>query len=145
MKRIPPSFTHPLCAHAYSPNETSTSLAARHACTCVFKVSVATVSKVIYYSTWSLSGWFAHRAHSRPPVISSAHHAAPPRPHEHDLSVSSVARRVSAAEAVYPPPWSHQHRETGAAPRSRAGCCWACTALRRTPSCMMFTRVQPDH
>lgn len=49
-----------------------------HSCerTCVFKVSMATVSKVIYYSTWSLSGWYTRLLSTitlRPPVISSAH------------------------------------------------------------------------
>lgn len=35
---------------------------------------MATVSKVIYYSTWSLSGWYTRLlASPRPPVISSAH------------------------------------------------------------------------
>lgn len=43
---------------------------------CFFKVTMATVSKVIYYSTWSLSGWYARLLATiapRPPVISSAH------------------------------------------------------------------------
>lgn len=45
-------------------------------CSCFFKVTMATVSKVIYYSTWSLSGWYACLLATiapRPPVISSAH------------------------------------------------------------------------
>lgn len=51
-----------------------------HARTCVFKVSVATVSKVIYYGTWPLSGWYAAAVAPRPPLISSAHAAPPPGP-----------------------------------------------------------------
>lgn len=42
--------------------------------TCVFKVSMTTVSRVIYYSTWSLSGWYTRLLATitpRPPVISS--------------------------------------------------------------------------
>lgn len=42
--------------------------------TCVFKVSMATVSRVIYYSTWSLSGWYTRLLATItpwPPVISS--------------------------------------------------------------------------
>lgn len=48
----------------------------RRSRSCFFKVTMATVSKVIYYSTWSLSGWYARLLATiapRPPVISSAH------------------------------------------------------------------------
>lgn len=61
---------------------------------CVYKVSMATVTRVIYNSTWSLSGWYARHNHSPAtsdliPLLRS--HSLPLAcRHELDLLLSSV-------------------------------------------------------